>query len=58
MADAMFAPVVTRFVTWDVKLEPPCAGYAQRILAWPLLAAWIEAARKEPEEVPEFEVEF
>jgi glutathione S-transferase len=58
MADAMYAPVVTRFVTWDVKLEPPCSAYAQRILAWPAMMEWSEAARQEPEEVPEFEAEF
>ena len=28
MADAMYAPVVTRFVTYDVKLEPKLAAYA------------------------------
>lgn len=58
MADAMYAPVVTRFVTWDVKLDKVSAGYAKRILEWPAMKEWIDAAMKEPEEVPEFEVEF
>jgi glutathione S-transferase len=57
-ADAMYAPVVTRFITWDVKLDPTCTAYARHILDWPAMAEWIEAARKEPEEVPEFEAEF
>ena len=55
MADAMYAPVVTRFVTWDVKLDPASAAYAKRILEWPAMAEWIAAATQEPEEVPEFE---
>lgn len=58
MADAMYAPVVTRFVTWDVRLDPVCSAYAEHILAWPAMAEWIAAARREPEEIPEFEVEF
>jgi glutathione S-transferase len=58
MADAMYAPVVTRFVTWDTKLDPQCAAYAEQILAWPAMVEWIEAALGEPEEIAEFEVEF
>jgi glutathione S-transferase len=58
MADAFYAPVVTRFVTWDVKLDQTSAAYARRILEWPAMVEWIEAAKKEPEEVPEFEAEF
>jgi glutathione S-transferase len=58
MADAMYAPVVTRFVTWDVKVDPISSGYCKRILEWPAMREWIEAAMKEPEEVPEFEAEF
>ena len=33
MADAMYAPVVTRFVTYDVKVDRKCAAYGARILA-------------------------
>jgi len=58
MADAMYAPVVTRFVTWDTELDAVCAAYAQRILAWPALAEWIAAAIQEPDEIAEFEAEF
>ena len=35
MADAMYAPVVTRFMTYDVKLEPKLAAYAETIMAMP-----------------------
>ena len=58
MADAMYAPVVTRFVTWDTKLDPQCAAYVKQVLAWPAMVEWIEAAQQEPEEIAEFEVEF
>jgi glutathione S-transferase len=58
LADAMFAPVCTRFVTYDVKLDAPCAAYCKTIMAWPLMQEWIEAAKTEPEELEELDVEF
>jgi glutathione S-transferase len=58
IADAMYAPVVTRFVTYDVKLDPVCTAYSETILGWKLMQEWIEAARAEVEEVSELEVEF
>jgi glutathione S-transferase len=62
MADAMYAPVVTRFLTYDVKLDPDCAGYCDRIrrarLALPDMVAWREAAMLEPEELEELDMEF
>lgn len=58
MADAMYAPVATRFVTYDVALDETAAGYCQTIMAWPLMEEWIEAAKAEPEEIEELDVEF
>lgn len=58
MADAMYAPVVARFQTYDVALDEPCAAYARRILALPEMVEWIEAARAEPDEIEELDVEF
>jgi glutathione S-transferase len=58
IADAMYAPVVTRFVTYDVRLDPVSAAYAESIMAWPDMKEWIEAAKREPDEIPEFESEF
>ncbi|MDO9706880.1 glutathione S-transferase [Paracraurococcus lichenis] len=49
VADAMYAPVVMRFRTYDVKLDGAAAAYAQATLAWPEVAEWIEAAKREPE---------
>jgi len=58
MADAMFAPVVTRFLTYDVKLDSDCAAYCKAIMAMPQMQEWIEGAKAEPDEVVELDVEF
>ena len=58
MADAMYAPVCSRFVTYDVKLDKASAAYCQTIMAMPLMQEWIEAAKLEPDEVEELDVEF
>lgn len=58
MADAMYAPVVTRFMTYDVKLDPGLAAYARTIVAMPEMQQWIEAAKAEPADVEELEVEY
>jgi glutathione S-transferase len=58
MADAMYAPVATRFVTYDVKLDPASVGYRDLIMAMPEMTEWIEAAKREPEEIEELEAEF
>ena len=58
MADAMYAPVCARFLTYDVALEPTAADYCQQIAEWPAMQEWAEAARAEPDELEELEVEF
>jgi glutathione S-transferase len=57
-ADAMYAPVVTRFVTYDVQLDPDIVAYGQRILALPEMQQWIASAQQEVEEIDELDVEF
>jgi glutathione S-transferase len=54
----MFAPVVTRFTTYDVALEPDCAAYCSSIMAMPAMQEWIAAAKAEPDELEELDVEF
>jgi glutathione S-transferase len=54
----MYAPVCTRFATYDVKLDPASKGYRELILRWPPMLEWTEAARAEPEELEELDVEF
>jgi glutathione S-transferase len=58
MADAMYAPVVTRFFTYDVKLPTECARFCDQIMALPDMAVWREAAMREPEQLEELEMEF
>lgn len=59
MADAMYAPVVTRLQTYDVRVaDPLSAAWCQRILALPEMQEWIAAAKQEPEAIDELEVEF
>jgi glutathione S-transferase len=58
LADAMYAPVCTRFVTYDVALPAACARYRDRIMEWPILAEWTATALAEPEEIEELEMEF
>lgn len=58
LADAMYAPVCTRFRTYAVPLEGALAEYVDRILDWPLMQEWTAEALAEPEELIELEVEF
>lgn len=58
MADAMYAPVCTRFATYDVALDPVCAAYRDQILKLPFMLEWTKAAALEPDEVEELEMEF
>ncbi len=58
MADAMYAPVATRFLTYGVKLPPVCARYCETIMAMPEMQEWVEAARLEPEDIEELEMDF
>ena len=58
LADAMYAPVCIRFLTYGVKLDPVCAAYCRSIMAMPHMGEWIEAARNEPDEMTELDVEF
>jgi glutathione S-transferase len=58
MADAMYAPVVTRFLTYDVAVDDECAAYGRRMMALPDMVEWVAAARAEPDELEELDVEF
>lgn len=58
LADAMYAPVCSRFTTYDVKLDGACEAYRARIMALPLMQEWIEGAFAEPEELEELGAEF
>ena len=46
-ADAMFAPVVTRFTTYGVDLPPVAQAYCDAVLALPAVRAWYAAGKQE-----------
>ena len=56
IADAMYAPVVLRFRTYEVELPPGCRAYADAVLALPALQEWMAAAATEKESLPQFEM--
>jgi glutathione S-transferase len=58
MADAMYAPVCTRFRTYCVRLDAEAEAYCEHIMTLPTIVEWIEAAKLEPEEMPELDAEF
>lgn len=58
MADAMYAPVCTRFLTYDVDLDAKCQAYCSKIMSWPAMGQWVEAAKAEADEMDELDAEF
>jgi len=58
MADAMYAPVCSRFTTYDVKLDAASKAYCKTMLAHPAMIEWSKSAVDEPDEMEELDVEF
>lgn len=58
LADAMYAPVVTRFLTYDIALDEACTEYCKTIMAMPAMQEWVAAARLESDDIEELEMEF
>ena len=58
MADAMYAPGLHPLQSYDVKTGAVASDYVETILALPEMIEWIEAARLEPDDVEELEMEF
>jgi glutathione S-transferase len=54
-ADAMYAPVVLRFRTYEVELPAACRAYSDALLALPAMQDWIAAAGRESESLPQFD---
>jgi glutathione S-transferase len=55
IADAMYAPVVLRFRTYAVQLNPVCREYADAVLALPAMQQWLADAEAETEVIAAFE---
>ena len=47
-ADAMYAPVVSRFHTYGMDVSPAARAYMDAVMALPAWAEWKSAAVKEP----------
>ena len=54
-ADAMYAPVVTRFKTYGVKLDPVSQAYCDAVLAHPSMREWYISAAGEPWIIAKYE---
>jgi glutathione S-transferase len=57
-ADAMYAPVVSRFVTYAVAVSAPARAYMDAITALPAWSEWRAAALKETWVLPEDEPDW
>jgi glutathione S-transferase len=57
-ADAMYAPVVSRFHTYEVAVSPPARAYMETVMALPAWAEWRRAALAEPWVLPHDEVDW
>ena len=55
IADAFFAPVVTRFRTYCVDMDDACQAYAGAVWHHADVQAWATAARAESWVIPEYE---
>ncbi len=55
IADAMFAPVVSRFRTYKLRLDAVGEAYAAAITAWPAYQEWLAAACNEPMVIEQWE---
>lgn len=58
IADCMYAPVVTRFQSYDVSVSPVCQEYCNTILSWSPMKEWIVDAKEEPQEIIELDLDF
>ena len=58
VADAMYAPVTQRFLSYAVPMPDDIHAYCETVSAWAPMAEWIALAKAEPEEMEELDVEF
>ncbi len=58
MADAMYAPVCTRFRTYGVELDSQLSAYCNAVMALPAMQEWLAKAADEPDIIDELDAEF
>src|SRR5262249_47887306 len=56
-ADAMYAPVVSRFITYDIQVSASARAYMEAVIALSAWTEWQTAALNEPWVLPEEEVD-
>ena len=56
-ADMMFAPLVTRFITYGVPMPPFAGLYMKAVLSHPHVAEWIDKAQDEPWVIDAYEAD-
>jgi len=57
-ADAMYAPVISRFATYAVEVTAPARAYMEAVMALPAWKEWETAALQEETVLPDFEVDW
>jgi glutathione S-transferase len=57
-ADAMYAPIVQRFITYEVEVSAPVKAYMQAVTALPAFREWRSAALRETWVIPKFEYDW
>jgi glutathione S-transferase len=55
-ADMMYAPVVTRFITYGVPVPSFAAVYMKAVLSQPHVSEWIDRAQDEPWVIDQYEI--
>lgn len=58
IADAMYAPVVTRFISYDVAVDDQCKAYGDTIMKWAPMKEWVADSLNEPQEIIELDLDF
>ncbi|MEZ5410043.1 MAG: glutathione S-transferase family protein [Acidimicrobiales bacterium] len=58
VADAMYAPVCTRFRTYGLELDSQLSAYCDAIMALPAMQEWLAKAAEEPDIIDELDAEF
>ncbi len=58
IADAFYAPVASRFMTYNIELPSELKAYCQQVLALEAYQEWLSAAKAETEVIAEEEVEL
>jgi len=57
-ADAMYAPIVQRFIAYDIDVSAPVKAYMQAMTALPAWQEWRRAALRETWVIPKFEYDW